>query len=225
MDVSWIKESVQFSSVAQSCLTLQPHGLQHARLPCPSPTPRAYSNSCPSQRWCHPSISSSAVPFSSHLQSFPASGSFPMSWFFTLGGHSIGVSASASVLPMNIQDWFPLGSTGLISLQSKGLSRVKEYIIFKWLAMKRFSWWLSGKETTRNVRAAKDVGSVPRLERSPGEGNGNPPQYSCLKNPIDRGAWQAMVHRVTKTQTQLKRLARLPAIKNLTEKARNVHVK
>ena len=91
--------------------------------------------------------------------------------------------------------------------------------------MKRFPWWLSGKETTSNVRAAKDVGSVPGLERSLGEGNGNPPQYSCLKNPRDRGAWQAMVNRVTKSQTQLKRLARLPAIKNLTEKARNVHVK
>ena len=102
----------------------QPHGLQHARPPYPSPTPRACSNSCPSRRWCHPTISSSVVPFPSRLQSFPASGSFPMSQFFTSDGESIGVSASASVLPMNIQDWFPLGLTGLISLQSKGLSRV-----------------------------------------------------------------------------------------------------
>ena len=95
------------------------------RLPCPSPTPGAYSNSCPSSRWCHPTISSSVVPFSSCLQSFPASGSFSIqSQFFTSGGQSIGVSASASVLPMNIQDWFPLGLTGLISLKSKGLSRV-----------------------------------------------------------------------------------------------------
>ena len=86
--------------------------------------PGAYSNSCPSSQWCHPTISSSVVPFSSHLQSFPASGSFPMSQFFTSSGQSIGVSASASVLPMNIQDWFPLGWTGWISLQSKGLSRV-----------------------------------------------------------------------------------------------------
>ena len=99
-------------------------GLQHARLPCPSPTPRACSNSCPSSRWCHPTISSSVVPFSSCLQSFPAWGSFPMSQFSASGGQSIGASASASVLPMNIQDWFPLGLTGLISLQSKGLSRV-----------------------------------------------------------------------------------------------------
>ena len=95
-----------------------------ARLPCPSPSPRACSNSCPSSQWCHPTISFSVIPFSSCLQSFPASGSFPMSQFFTTGGQSIGVSASASVLPMNIQDWFPLGLTGVISLQSTGLSRV-----------------------------------------------------------------------------------------------------
>ena len=198
----------QFSSVAQSCLTLWPHGLRHAGLPCPSPTPRAYSNSCPLQRWCCPSLSSSVMPFSCHLQSFPESGSFPMSWFFTSGGYRIGVSASASVLLMNIQDWFPLGLTGLI-LQSKGLSRVKKFIIFKWLAIKRFPWWLSGKETTFNVGAAKDVGLIPELERSPGEGNGNQPQYSCLENPIDRRTWQAMVHRVAKSQTQLKRLSPL----------------
>ena len=103
-------------------ISLQPHGLQHARPPCPSPTPRDYSNSCPLSRWCHPTISSSVVPFSSRLQSFPASGSFLMSQLFTSGGQSIG--ASASVLPMNIQDWFPLGWTAWISLQSKGLSRV-----------------------------------------------------------------------------------------------------
>ena len=104
--------------------SLRPHGLQHARPPCPSPTPGACSNSCPSSQWCHPTISSSIIPISSCLQSFPASGSFPMSWFFASGGQSIGVSASASVLPMNIQDWLPLGWTGWISLQSKGLSRV-----------------------------------------------------------------------------------------------------
>ena len=115
--------SVQFSHSVMSD-SLQPHGLQHARPPCPSPTPRAYSNACPLSRWCLPTISSSVSPFSSHLQSFPESGSFPMSQFFTSGGQSIGISASASVLPMNIQDWFPLGWTGWISLQSKGLSRV-----------------------------------------------------------------------------------------------------
>ena len=99
--------------------SLQSHGLQHARLPCPWPTLGAYSNSCPLSRWCYSTISSSVVPFSSHFQSFPASGSFPMSQFFTSGGQSIGVSASASVLPMNTQDWSPLGWTGWISLQSK----------------------------------------------------------------------------------------------------------
>ena len=109
----------QFSSSVMSADSLRPHGLQHARPPCPSPTPGAYSNSCPSSRWCHPTISSFAVPSFSCLQSFPASGSFPRSQFFTSDGQSIRVSVSASVLPMNIQDWFPLGLTGLISLQSK----------------------------------------------------------------------------------------------------------
>ena len=104
--------------------SLQPHGLQHARPPCPSPTPRAYTNSCPLSWWCHPTISPSVVPFSSRLQSFPASGSFQMSQLSTWGGQSVGVSASASVLPMNVQDWFASRWTGCISLQSKGLSRV-----------------------------------------------------------------------------------------------------
>ena len=111
--IQWPEEpcSVQFShSVVFN--SLWPHGLQHTRLPCSSPTPGAYSNSCPLSWWCHPTISSSVVPFSSHLQSFPASGSSPVSQFFTSGGQSIGVSASALVLPMNIQDWFPLGWTG-----------------------------------------------------------------------------------------------------------------
>ena len=115
--------SVQFSHLVVSD-SLQPHGLQPTNLPCPSLTPRAYSESYPSSWWCHLTISSSVVPFSSHLQSFPTSGSISMSQFFTLGGQSIGVSASASILPINIQDWFPLGWTGWISLQSKGLSRV-----------------------------------------------------------------------------------------------------
>ena len=109
--------------------SLQPHESQHARPPCPSPTPRVYSNSSPSSQRCHPTISSSVIPFSSCLQSFPASGSSPMSWLFTSGGQSIETSASASVLPVNIQDWFPLGWTSWISLQSKGLSRVFSNII------------------------------------------------------------------------------------------------
>ena len=115
--------SVQFSSSVMSD-SLWPHGQQHARPPYPSPTPRACSNSCPSSWWCHPTISSSVIPFSSCLQSFPASGSFLMSQLFTSGGQSTVASGSASVLPMNIQDWFPLGWTSWISLQSKGLSRV-----------------------------------------------------------------------------------------------------
>jgi len=115
--------SVQFSRSVMSD-SLRPNGLQHARPPCPSPTPRAYPKSCPLSRWCHPTISSSVIPFSSCLHSFPASESFQMSQFFTSGDQSIEVSASASVLPMNIQNWFPLGWTGWISLQSRGLSRV-----------------------------------------------------------------------------------------------------
>ena len=119
-----VNYSVQFSSVAQSYPTLRPCELQHARPPCLSPTPRVYSDSCPLSWWCHPAISSSVIPFSSCPQSLPASESFPMNQLFAWGDQSIGVSASASVLPMNTQDWFPLGWTGWISLQSNGLSRV-----------------------------------------------------------------------------------------------------
>ena len=115
--------TVQYSRSVVS-KSLRTHGLQHARPPCPSPTSGVYSNSCPSSWWCHPTISSSIVPFSSLLQSIPALGSFQMSQFFASGGQSTRVSASTSVLPMNIQDWFSLGWTGWISLQSKGLSRV-----------------------------------------------------------------------------------------------------
>ena len=115
--------SVQFNHSVGSN-SLQSHGVQHTRPPCPFPTPGVYSDSCPLSLWCHPTISSSAIPFSSHFQSFPTSGSFQMSQLFTLGGQSIGVSASTSVLPKNTQDWFHLGWTGWISLQSKGLSRV-----------------------------------------------------------------------------------------------------
>ena len=121
---------VQFSHSVVSN-SLRPHGLQHSRSPCPSPIPGVYSNSRPLSRWCHPTISSPVLPFSFRLQSFPASGSFPVSQFFASGGQSIGASASASVLPMNIQNWFPLGWTGWISLQSKGLSRVMD--IYGWI--------------------------------------------------------------------------------------------
>ena len=120
--IKWFS-SVQFTHSIMSN-SLWPQDLQHTRPPCPSPTPRAYSDSCPWSRWYHPTISSSVIALSSHLQSFPVSGSFPMSQFFASGGQSIGVSASVSVLPMNTQDWFPLGWTGWISLQPKRLSRV-----------------------------------------------------------------------------------------------------
>ena len=113
---------IQFSSVIQASDSLWPHKLQHTRFPFPSPTPSTYSNSCILNQWRHPTISSSVVPFSCP-QSFPPSGSFPVSWLFVSGGQSIGALASGSVLPMNIQDWFPLGLTGLISLPSKGLSQ------------------------------------------------------------------------------------------------------
>ena len=127
--------------------SLRPHESHHARPPCPSPTPRVYTNSCPSSRWCHPAISSSVDPFSSCLQAFPASGSFPMSQFFASGGQSIRASVSALVLPMNIQDWYSLGLTGWISLQSKGLTRVfsnitvQKYQFFS----TQLSLWLSSQ--------------------------------------------------------------------------------
>ena len=116
-------ENFQFSRSGVSN-SLQPHGLQHSRHPSVSPTPRVYSNSCPLSQWCHPTVSSSVIPFSFHVQSFPTSGSFQMSQFFASGGQSIEVSSSASVPPKNTQDWSPLGWTGWISFQSKGLSRV-----------------------------------------------------------------------------------------------------
>ena len=131
--------------------SLWPHGLQHTRPPCPSPTPGVYSNLCPLSRWCHPTILSAVVPFSSCLQSFPAWESFPMSQLFTSGGQSIGVSASTSVLPMNIQDWFPFGWIGWISLQSKGLSRV-----FSNTAVQKhqfFSTWL--EEAQAGIKIAE----------------------------------------------------------------------
>ena len=125
--MSWTFQSPCFTvQFGRSVLSdfLQPHGPQHSKLPCPSPTPGACSSSCPLSQWCHPTVSSSVVPVSSCLQSFPALGSFPRSQFFESDGQSIGVSVSISVLPMNTQDWSPLERTGWISLQSKGLLRV-----------------------------------------------------------------------------------------------------
>ena len=151
--------SVQFSRSVVSD-SLQPHGLQHARPPCPSPTPRVYSNSCPLSRWCHSTISSSVIPFSSRLQSFPSSGSFQMSQFFTSGGQSSGVSASASVLPMNIQDWLPLGWTGCISFQSKELSRVSSNTTVWYVIGTRSIWdeWINTKPQKPEKRTVKARG-------------------------------------------------------------------
>ena len=132
--------SLQFSSSVMS-ESVWPHGQQHTRLPCPSPTPGLCSNTCPSSRWCHPTISSSRIPFSSCLQSFQATGFFPLSQFFTSGSQNIGASAWESALPMNIQDLFPLGSTDLISLQSKGLSRVFSKTKFKSINSLAFSFF------------------------------------------------------------------------------------
>jgi len=200
--------------------SLRPHGLQHSRPPCPSPTSGVDSNSCPLSWWCHPTILSSVVPFSCP-QSFPASGSFPMSQLFVSGGQSIGVSASTSVLPMNTQDWFPLGCTGWISLQSKRLSRVfsnttvqkhqffgASFLYSSTLTFKNcrslyctcnlyngFPRWLNGKESACN---AGDLGSIPGSGRSPEGGNGNPLQDSCLGNPTDRQAWWAAIHGMAK---------------------------
>ena len=174
----WI--SYQFSSVHFSCSvvsdSLQPHGLRLAWHPCPSPVPRVYSKSCPLSRWCHPTISSSVVSLSSLLQPFPASGSFPMNQLFTSGGQSIGISASASVLPVNIQDWFPLGWTGWISLQSKGLLQhhsSKASILWHsafFIVQLSHPYMTTGK----TMALTRDPGSIPRLGRSPGEGNGYP---------------------------------------------------
>ena len=144
----WLSGLFSLVSVEFSCSvvsdSLQPLGLQHTRAPCPSPTPRLYTNSCPLSWWCRPTISSSVVPFSSGPQSFPASRSFQMSQLFTSGGPNIEVSASTSVFPMNTQDWFSLGWTGWISLQSKGLSRVISNTIVQkhWLGTRVHPWWI-----------------------------------------------------------------------------------
>ena len=155
-------ESVQFSHSVISN-SLQPHGLQHARLLCPTLIPRAYSNTCLSSRWCHPTTSFSFVPFSSHFQSFPASVSFQMSQFLTSGGQSIGVSASASVLPKYIQDWFPLGLTRWISLEYKGLSRVFSNITGQMLEMK----WRKGNSLTLLVGMQTSTATMENIVEIP----------------------------------------------------------
>ena len=159
--------------------SLWPHESQHARPPCPSPTPGVYADSHPSSQWCHPAISSSVVPFFSSPQSFPASESFPMSQVLAWGGQSTGVSALASFLPKKSQGWSSEW-TGWISLQSKGLSRVfSNTTVQKHQFFGVFTW----------------------------EGNGNPHQYSCLENPRDGEAWWATVYGVAQSQTRLKQLS------------------
>ena len=180
--------------------SLRPHGLQHARPPCPSPAPGVYSNPCPLSWWCHPTISSSVVSFSFHLQFFPASGSFQMSQLIASGGQSIGVSASTSVLPMNTQDWSPLGWTGWIYLsnllQMPNDHRVVdvEFLGNFSCSCKRISFndpltsyqgfpgSSAGKESACSVG---DLSLIPRLGRSPREGNSYPCQYSGLENSMD----------------------------------------
>ena len=189
--------------------SLWPHELQHIRLPCSSLSPRVCSDSCPLSRWCHPIISSSVALFSSCLPSFLAPGSFPMSWLFKSGGQSIGASASAPVLPMNIHNWFPLWLTSLISLLSKGLSRVmlsdcttarkhqffsiqpsyrpnRTFVHDYWKNQALTMWTFVGrvKPLLFNMLSRFVIG----------DGNGNPLQYSCLENPMDGGAWWATVH-------------------------------
>ena len=190
--------------------SLWPHGLQHAGLPYPSPTPGACSNSCPSSQWCHPTISSSIIPFSSCPQSLRASGSFPMSQFFASGGQSIGVSASASVLPMNNQDWFSLGWTSWISLQFKGLSRVFSnttvqkpqffgaqllhsptlasitllMINIQFTKDLMLPWWLSDKESSCQWRRHK---FNPWVRKTFCRRKWQHTPYSYLENPVNTG--------------------------------------
>ena len=154
--------SVKFSCSVMSD-SLRPHEAQYTRTPCPSPTPRVYSNWCPLSRWCHPTILFSVVPFSSCPQSFPASGSFQMNQLLASGGQSIGVSASTSVLPMNTQDWSPLGWTGWIALQSKGLSRVfsnttvQKHQFFSTSSQKQIKIHLHMEQSLWKTKLAKEI--------------------------------------------------------------------
>ena len=193
--IVWLQVGLPFSSFqfSHSVLSdsLQPHGLQHARPPCPSPTPRVYSDSCPLSWWCHPTTSSTVIPFFSSLQSSPASGSLPMSQFFISGGHSIGISASASVLPMNIQDWFPLGWTGWISLLSKGLWRDFSNTVVRKHKECLFSLWRgnSGPDMPVNVQLIRSS-----QDRSP--------QFvlwvQCPSCCISRCPWTTLLHSADK---------------------------
>ena len=197
MMVKYLREakelaSVQFSSVAVVSDSLWPHESQHARPPCPSPTPGVYSNSYPLSRWCHPTISCSVVPFSSCLQSLPASGSFPMSQLFAWGGQSIGVSASASVLPMNTQNWSPLGWIGW------NLHRATQpESDWAQIWTKVFCLWNS-----RLIGI--DSRSIPNIRYWFWRRKWQPIPVFLPGEPMDRGAWQVTVHGITMSWTQLK---------------------
>ena len=202
--------------------SLWPHGLQHTRIPCPSLFPWVCSNSCPLSQWCHPAISSSVIPFSSCPQSFPALGSFLMSQFFASGGQSIGVSASALVIPVNTEGWFPLGLTGLISLQSKGLSKVFSNTTVRkhWFFSIQLSLILKLKfqsfgHLMRKADSLEKTLILGKIEGRRRRGwqrarmvgwhhqlNGK--SLTRLQEMVkDREAWRAAVHGVTKSQTQL----------------------
>ena len=195
------------SSVTKLFQTLcDPSGLQHARLLCPPLSPSVCSNSCPLSWWCYLTILYSVAPFSSCLQSFPASWSLPISWLFASGGQSIRASDSAPVLPMNIQGWFPLGLTDLISLQKmKTLkSLLRHHNLKASILLSLLSLWASLiDQMVKNMPAIWESRSIPGLGRPSGEGNGNPLQYSCLENSMDRGAWQTKIHGVAKSWTWL----------------------
>ena len=194
--------SDQFSSSVVSH-SLWPHELQRTRPPCPSPTPGVHPNPCSSSRWCHPTISSSVSPFSSCPQSLPASGSFQVSQLSSSGGQSIGVSASTSVIPMNTQDWFPLGWTS-------GIFQRRQWhptpVLLPGKSHGRRSlvgcspWGRWGPDTTEWLHFHFSLSCI-------GEGNGNPLQCACLENPRDGGAWWDAVYGVTQSQTQLKWLS------------------
>ena len=196
----WIINScIAFSQFSHSVVSesLQPHEPQHARPPCSSPIPGVHPNPCPSSQWCHPTISSSVVPFSSCPQSFSASGSFQMSQLFASGGQSIGVSASTSVFPVNIQDWFPLGWTGWRRRQWQPTPVLLPGESHGWRSLVGCGpWGRKVSDTTERLPFHFSLSCI-------GKGNGNPLQCSCLENPRDLGARWAAIYGVTQSWTRL----------------------